>query len=166
MCNVTIEPSRRSNTCEYIYVYVYIYIQIQIYIDIYIYICICVYVYMYVCMYIHIYIYRYIYLWWFERCVSYSRVSLSAEGAKNVSWPRLSPLQGWGSPTMAFTGKFVCKWLTISSCYGLIPLTLVLIGRDCGLSTLYHSCGFDYQQRMLKSFPGPGHLCFKDDGIV
>ena len=27
-------------------------------------------------------------------------------------------------------------WLTISSCYGSIPLTLVLIERDGGLSTL------------------------------
>ena len=35
------------------------------------------------------------------------RVCLSAEGAKNVSWPWLSLLQGWGSLTMAFTGKFV-----------------------------------------------------------
>ena len=25
----------------------------------------------------------------------------------NVSWPRLSLLQGWGSLTIAFTGKFV-----------------------------------------------------------
>ena len=25
---------------------------------------------------------------------------------KNVSWPWLSPLRGWGSLTMAFTGKF------------------------------------------------------------
>ena len=24
-----------------------------------------------------------------------------------VSWPRLSPLRGWGNLTMAFTGKFV-----------------------------------------------------------
>ena len=32
---------------------------------------------------------------------------MSTEGAKNVSWPRLSPLQGWCSLTMAFTGKFV-----------------------------------------------------------
>ena len=35
------------------------------------------------------------------------RVCLSAESAKNVSWPWLSPLQRWGSLTMAFTGKFV-----------------------------------------------------------
>ena len=28
-------------------------------------------------------------------------------------------------------------WLTISSCYGSIPLTLGLIGRDGGLSTLW-----------------------------
>ena len=41
-------------------------------------------------------------------------------------------------------------WLTISSCYGSIPLALGLIGRDGGLSTLYHSCGFACQQRVLK----------------
>ena len=32
---------------------------------------------------------------------------MSAEGAKNVSWHWLSPLRGWGSLTMTFTGKFV-----------------------------------------------------------
>ena len=26
---------------------------------------------------------------------------------KNVSWPWLSPLRGWGSLNMAFTGKFI-----------------------------------------------------------
>ena len=32
-----------------------------------------------------------------------------------------------------FISKFVYVWLTISSCYGSIPLTLVLIvGRDAG----------------------------------
>ena len=31
---------------------------------------------------------------------------MSAEGAKNVSWLWLSPLQGWGSLTMACAGKF------------------------------------------------------------
>ena len=35
------------------------------------------------------------------------RVCLSAEGTKNVSWPWLSPLQGWGSLTMTSTGKFI-----------------------------------------------------------
>ena len=39
--------------------------------------------------------------------MSWLRVCLSAEGAKNVSWPWLSPLRGWGSLTMALTGKFV-----------------------------------------------------------
>ena len=53
-------------------------------------------------------------------------------------WPWLSPLRGWGSLTMALTGKFVYVyiWLIISSCCGLIPLTLGLVGRDGGLSTL------------------------------
>ena len=56
-------------------------------------------------------------------------------------------------------------WLTISSCSGSIPLTLVLIGRDGGLSTLCHSCGFACQQRMLKTFPGPAYLR-SEDGLV
>ena len=55
--------------------------------------------------------------------------------------------------------------LTISSCYSSIPLALVLIWRDGGLSTLCHSCGFYYQQRPLKTFPGSGYLCF-EDGVI
>ena len=46
-------------------------------------------------------IYIYIY------SLSYLRVCLSADAAKNISWPWLSPLRGWGSLTMAFTVKFV-----------------------------------------------------------
>ena len=42
---------------------------------------------------------------------------------------------------------------------------LMAIGKDGGLSTLCHSCGFACQQRVLKTFPGPGYLCSKD-GIV
>ena len=49
-------------------------------------------------------------------------------------------------------------WLTISSCYGSTPGASGLIGRDRGLSTLCHSCRFDCQQRVLKTFPGPGYL--------
>ena len=37
-------------------------------------------------------------------------------------------------------------------------MTLRLIGRDGGLSTLCHSCGFSCHQRVLKTFPGPGYL--------
>ena len=47
-------------------------------------------------------------------------------------------------------------WLTISSSYGSIPLTL--IGRDSGLSTLCHSCGLAFQQRELKMFPALGYF--------
>ena len=47
---------------------------------------------------------------------------------------------------------YMYMWLTISSCYGSIPLALGLIGRDGGLSTLCHSCGFACQQRVLKRF--------------
>ena len=56
-------------------------------------------------------------------------------------------------------------WLTISSCYGSIPLTLGLIGRDGGLNTLCNSCRFACQQKVLKTFPGPGYLC-SEDGVV
>ena len=45
--------------------------------------------------------------WWFEYSMSQLWVCFSAEGAKNVSRPWLSPLRGWGSLTMTSTGKFV-----------------------------------------------------------
>ena len=49
-------------------------------------------------------------------------------------------------------------WFTISSCYGSIPLTLGLIERIGGLSTLCHSCRFACQHRVTKTFPGPSYL--------
>ena len=49
--------------------------------------------------------------------------------------------------------------------YGSIPLTLGLIGRDGGLSTLCLSCGFTCKRRMLKTFSGPGYLR-SEDGVV
>ena len=55
--------------------------------------------------------------------------------------------------------------LTISSCYGSIPLALGLIGGDGGLSTLCHSCRFACQQRVLKTVPGLGYLR-SEDGVV
>ena len=48
----------------------------------------------------------------------------------------------------------------------LNPFDLGLIGRDGGLSTLCHSCGFACQQRVLKTFPGPGSLRFEDTSIT
>ena len=39
------------------------------------------------------------------------------------------------------------------------------VDRMVGLNTLGHSCEFDYQQRVLKIFPGLGYL-HSDDGIV
>ena len=53
-------------------------------------------------------------------------------------------------------------WLTISSCYGSIPLGLGSIGRDIGLSTLCHSCGLAFQQSVLKVFPASGYLHSED----
>ena len=49
---------------------------------------------------------------------------------------------------------FILLWLS--------PYTLGLIVRDGGLSTLCHSCGFAWEQRMLKMFHGPGYLCYED----
>ena len=43
-----------------------------------------------------------------EHSVSQLQVCFSAEGAKNLSWPWLTRLHGWGSLTMAFTDKCVC----------------------------------------------------------
>ena len=34
--------------------------------------------------------------WWFEHSMSWLRVCLSVEGAKNVFWPWLFLLRGWG----------------------------------------------------------------------
>ena len=45
--------------------------------------------------------------WWFEHSMSWLRICLSAERAKNVFWPWLYPFGGSGSLTMSFTGKFV-----------------------------------------------------------
>ena len=55
---------------------------------------------------------------------------------------------------MAFTGDFVYM-AHGSSCYGSIPLTLRLLGRDGGLSTLVscHSCEFACQEGELKPIP-------------
>ena len=117
---------------------------------------------------------------------------LVSRGCKNVSWPWLSPLRGWGSLTMAFTGKFVyithhfiLLWLNpfdlsadsegwwfehsvsyLRVCfYNSIALTSMVIGRDGSLNTLCQSCGFACQQRVLKTFPGLGYLR-SEDGVV
>ena len=43
--------------------------------------------------------------WWFEHSLFQLRVCLSIEGAKNVSFPWISPLGRWVSLTMTSTGK-------------------------------------------------------------
>ena len=40
--------------------------------------------------------------------------------------------------------------------YLYVYIYIYMIGRNGGLSTLCHNCGFDFQQRVLKTFPGPG----------
>ena len=75
------------------------------------------------------------------------RVSLSAVGAKNVSWPwLLSPLRGWGSLTMSLTGKFVyMAHHFILLQLNPFDLSLELTGRDGGFPALCHKCGFPSQ---------------------
>ena len=94
--------------------------------------------------------------WWFENSVSKLWVCLSAGGVKTVSWSCISLLRGWGSLWHLLVNFYM--WFTISSCYGSIPLTLGLIERIGGLSTLCHSCRFACQHRVIKTFPGPSYL--------
>ena len=103
--------------------------------------------------------------WWFELYVT-AAICLSAERAKNVSWPSLSALWRWGSLTMAFTGKLVYMWLTISSCYGSITLPLGLMGRDTGLSTLCHSCRFACQQKVKINVSLPWRFALRGWGSL
>ena len=42
---------------------------------------------------------------------------------------------------------------------------LMVIGTDGGLSSLCHSCGFACQQKVLKTFPGPGYLR-SENGVI
>ena len=98
--------------------------------------------------------------WWFQHSMSQLWVCSSAEGAKKSSWPWLSLLRGWGKLTMTFTVKFF--FLYMAHHFSSIPLTLGFLGRDGGFSTLCHSCGLAYQQRMLKTFPGPCYIRCKD----
>ena len=67
-------------------------------------------------------------------------------------------MQAVAVPAMVNLYMWLYMWLTISSYYDSIPLTLGLRGRDGGLSTLCHNCRFACQQRVLKTFPGPGCL--------
>ena len=64
---------------------------------------------------------------------------------------------------MTFTGKFLYMahhFILLRS----IPLNLCWKG-GMVVWALCHGCGFDYQQKRLKTFPGAGYLC-SDDGVV
>ena len=81
-------------------------------------------------------------------------VSLSAEGAKNVSWSWLSPLRGWGSLTMLLTGKVVY----MAHHFILLSLNLFELGVDREGWWFEHSCviamGF-FSAEGAKNLPGP-----------
>ena len=80
--------------------------------------------------------------------------------------PWLSPLRGFEDGVgvaMTFTGKFLYMahhFILLRS----IPLNLCWKG-GMVVWALCHGCGFDYQQKRLKTFPGAGYLC-SDDGVV
>ena len=56
-------------------------------------------------------------------------------------------------------------YLTISFCYGSIPLAFGLIVKDGCLSTLCHSCGLACKQRVLETIPGRGYFQ-SESGVV
>ena len=76
-----------------------------------------------------------------------------------------SPLREWGSLARAFFLKFayMARHFILLR---LNPFDLELIGRGGGLSTLCHSCGFACQQRVLKTFSGPGYLRSENTSIT
>ena len=67
---------------------------------------------------------------------------------------------------MSLIGKFVYMAHNfISLRLNHFDFSLGLMGRDGGLSTLCQSCGFPCQQRVLKTFPDPSYLHFKDEVV-
>ena len=64
------------------------------------------------------------------------RVCLSAEGAKNVSWPWLSLLSGWGSLTMAFIGKVV--YISVKAMRK--PIYIIFTSRYSFIRPIYGQC--------------------------
>ena len=75
----------------------YYYIRTYIYIYIYMYICIYMYIYTYIYIYMYIYVYIYIYIY------------------INMYIHTYTPLRGWGSLTITFTGKFVNSTSTFTA---------------------------------------------------
>ena len=80
---------------------------------------------------------------------------MSGEDAENVSWSWLSLLQGWGSVTTAFTGKFSY----IGSPFHLATLNPFDLRVD------WEGWWFEHYMSHLQVFPGPGYLHSKD-GVV
>ena len=101
---------------------------------------------------------------WSEHSMSLLQIGLSAEGTKNVSWPWLFPLKGWGSLTMAFTSKFV-----------YITHHIVLIRlNDSDLRVYREGCWFEHSVSWVraclsaegaKNVPGTGNICSKDEVV-
>ena len=89
---------------------------------------------------------------------------LSAEGAKNVSWPWLFPLRGWGSQTMTSTGKFVQR----AHHFILLRLNPFGLMFDSDRWWVEHSMSylrFCLSAEGLKTFPGIGYFQ-SEDGVV
>ena len=83
---------------------------------------------------------------------------LSAEGDKNVSWPWLSLLPGWGSLTITFSANFVYgSQFYLANAHSLWP-SVWWLGMPIR-AFFCHSCGFPCQWSVLETFPAPGYLC-------
>lgn len=78
--------------------------------------------------------------------LSNSWVIFPAENNKNISWPFLSLLRGWGNMTLVFIDKFASVWL-----FRTFYLAIA-IGRDGSLSTLRCSCGLLDSRKCKKRF--------------
>ena len=99
--------------------------------------------------------------WWFEQCFScwfdYQQRVLKTFPGPSYLHSKDGVVWLW----QLVLNLFIL--LTVSSCYSSIPWTLMLIGMV--VWALCHSCGFGYQQKVLKTFPGPGYLLSEDEVV-
>ena len=109
-----------------------------------------IYIYKYDIYIIYIYIFIYIYIYLYIYTCRY--------------WSWLSPLRGWGSLIMAFTGKPV--YMAHHFILQRLNLLDLRVDRErWWFEHLRHSCGFACQQRVLKMFSGPGYL-HSEEGVL
>ena len=64
---------------------------------------------------------------------------------------------------------YICVYMSVCVCVYIyiyiIYIYIYIYGSHGCLSYLCHNCGFSCQQRVLKTFPGPGYI-HSEDGII